>query len=128
MFYLQVSSRRPTCFCWIFFLYLVSTCTTANSLNSSDQESTCSTKGGGTCVQEERESSKQDGQSLRIDIDWGVTQLVLKDLMKDETLASIKKANDYMTNEVLVKPKYVSVRDKCKDEHESCAYWAAIGA
>ncbi|KAL9187261.1 hypothetical protein ACHAXT_001364 [Thalassiosira profunda] len=33
----------------------------------------------------------------------------------------------YMADEVMVDPKYASVRGKCKNKHELCSYWAMLG-
>mmetsp|Transcript_10482 Transcript_10482/g.15422 ORF Transcript_10482/g.15422 Transcript_10482/m.15422 type:complete len:447 (-) Transcript_10482:385-1725(-) len=39
----------------------------------------------------------------------------------------IAKMEEYMTNVVMVEPKYERVRKTCKLRHDSCAYWKAMG-
>ena len=56
-------------------------------------------------------------------LDWGEPQLV----NEDRSSEIVRKMNEYMTNEVMVKEEYESVRQKCKNKHRNCAKWAAIG-
>ena len=39
----------------------------------------------------------------------------------------IAEARLYMNNVVNMEAKYDDVRDGCKNQHESCAFWAVLG-
>lgn len=38
-----------------------------------------------------------------------------------------RRTHDYMTQEVMVYDRYETVRDLCRNEHEYCSLWAALG-
>jgi hypothetical protein len=45
----------------------------------------------------------------------------------DESTKFINHWKSYMISEVMENPKYSGVRDRCKNQHEDCSFWAMIG-
>ena len=56
---------------------------------------------------------------------YGVTQRV--DAYHDALPNFIMNWKSYMANVVMVEKSYKSVRDRCKNEHELCSFWAMLG-
>ncbi len=64
--------------------------------------------------------------NLELGEDLGVIQDI--DIEKEqEILDLIKEARLYMQNTVYKDPNYASVKDNCRNQDESCAFWAAAG-
>ena len=47
--------------------------------------------------------------------------------MQDKVYQKIEEARYYMRNVVNIEEKYDPVREACKNQHESCAFWASLG-
>ena len=45
----------------------------------------------------------------------------------DDLTLFINNWQSYMINEVMVQPKYASVKEDCKNKHELCSFWAMHG-
>jgi hypothetical protein len=56
----------------------------------------------------------------------GVAQII-DAVMTTEMLERLEQAQNYVKNEVMVDPKYVKVRNICRNQHEYCTYWAVLG-
>ena len=103
------------------------TCHTC-ATSSTNEQSTCIVNTeDGTCQNpkdDEEPSVEWNGDPSNIMTKkWGVTQLVYG----DETMKIIQEMEEYMTNEVMIKEEYESVRQSCKNKDEHCSYWAQIG-
>uniref|UniRef100_A0A6U3TZM8 ShKT domain-containing protein n=1 Tax=Ditylum brightwellii TaxID=49249 RepID=A0A6U3TZM8_9STRA len=60
--------------------------------------------------------------------DRGVTQRVDGNEVEREAVRHIlRQMENYFQNEVLSKPQYESVRGRCKNMNELCAFWASVG-
>jgi ShK domain-like len=50
------------------------------------------------------------------------------DLSRQEAIFDkIAEARYYMNNVVALEEKYGEVRESCKNQHSSCAFWAVLG-
>ena len=66
--------------------------------------------------------------SMFMETAWGKPQVVDGGSVLTESLLSVVQAtNDYMTNHVYVDEAFQDVREKCRNEHMLCSYWAATG-
>ena len=59
-------------------------------------------------------------------MEWGQTQRV-EDDHREETLMVIEHMKRYMVQQVMIQDKFVSVRGTCRNVHEQCSFWAALG-
>lgn len=61
-----------------------------------------------------------------IDVGYGVPQKATGK-EKDLTILRLKQMKRYMRVQVFANPIYKDIRAECKNQHESCAFWAALG-
>ena len=107
------------------------TCQMCHLLNR--EEPTCSVEENGSCVQRKEDrnyseiSRRVREKIFMIETDWGEPQEVGYSFLRDRTLEMINRMNDYMTNDVLVKAEFESVRTSCRNKHQLCSFWAAKG-
>lgn len=57
---------------------------------------------------------------------FGVLQVIDQNNF-DEAEKFISHWKAYMINEVMEKPQFEGVRDRCKNQHEMCSFWSQIG-
>ena len=57
---------------------------------------------------------------------FGVLQVLDQNNFK-EAEKFIDHWKQYMVNDVMENPKMHGVRDRCKNQHEMCSFWAMIG-
>mmetsp|Transcript_18293 Transcript_18293/g.29992 ORF Transcript_18293/g.29992 Transcript_18293/m.29992 type:complete len:142 (+) Transcript_18293:228-653(+) len=61
-------------------------------------------------------------------VDTGVPQRISGSTAEQELIGDvITKMHDYFANEVLSRPEYAHVRNKCKNNHDLCAFWTSVG-
>jgi hypothetical protein len=82
-------------------------------------------------VQEYSESSlalASPGRSVAYEfgIQFGVAQ-VMDNALALDIIDRLEKAEVYMRDQVQVDPKYAKVRNTCRNQHESCTFWAVLG-
>lgn len=58
-----------------------------------------------------------------VETDYGERQVV----MDEATMEQVQKMDQYMHEYVLAKPEFRHVKDRCRNNNEQCAYWAARG-
>jgi hypothetical protein len=71
-------------------------------------------------------SPAPDDRNLHLGADMGEPQVISSSHGR-QILDKIVEDRQYIEQQVMVEDKYESVRNICKNQHESCTFWAIMG-
>jgi len=61
-------------------------------------------------------------------VDSGVPQRISGSAAEQQRITDVMgKMHEYFVDEVLSRPEYAHVRNKCKNNHDLCAFWTSVG-